>query len=226
MTNYTPNSWASGDPITEVKMDRLEAGVANHTHAAADVASGTVAPARLGSGGTGGTTRFLREDSTFAVPPGGGGSGYATVAEEGSALTARATVNFIGRAVTAVDNSGSSRTDVTVQDTALVHAVGNSGTSLTLDAASVLGPVKTITLTGNCVFTFSAVTSGREYWMVLVLTEDGTGSRLVTWPGSAKWSPGAAPTLSTTPGAVDRILVTTYNGGTTWFCDVIGKNYA
>lgn len=38
--------------------------VASHTHAATDIATGTIAPARLGSG-SGGATKFLREDSTF-----------------------------------------------------------------------------------------------------------------------------------------------------------------
>lgn len=53
---------------------------ANHTHTgattggtldAAAVATGVLAPARLGSGG-GGATKFLREDSTFQSIPGGG----------------------------------------------------------------------------------------------------------------------------------------------------------
>lgn len=40
MTNYTPNSWTAGDIITEAKMDRLEAAVASHTHAAVDIVPG------------------------------------------------------------------------------------------------------------------------------------------------------------------------------------------
>lgn len=43
-----------------------------------------------------------------------GGGGYATIQDEGSALTARATLNLIGPTVAAADNSGSSRTDVTL----------------------------------------------------------------------------------------------------------------
>ena len=35
----------------------------------------------------------------------------------------RATVNFIGRSVTAADNSGSARTDVTISDFPVVHAL-------------------------------------------------------------------------------------------------------
>lgn len=66
MTNYTANTWNTGDVITKTKVDRLEAGVADHTHAAADIASGTVATARLGSG-TADSTTYLRGDQTWAT---------------------------------------------------------------------------------------------------------------------------------------------------------------
>jgi hypothetical protein len=42
------------------------------------------------------------------------GGGYATILEEGAALTQRASVNFIGSTVTCVDNAGSTRTDCTI----------------------------------------------------------------------------------------------------------------
>lgn len=44
----------------------------------------------------------------------GTGSGYATVQDEGSGLTQRATVNFTGAGVSCADNAGSSRTDCTI----------------------------------------------------------------------------------------------------------------
>jgi hypothetical protein len=100
---------------------------------------------------------------------------------------------------------------------AQVHAVGNSGTALTLDASSTSGYIKTVTLTGNCTFTFTGATSGQAARLELVLTQDGTGSRTVTWPGSVQWASGVAPVLKTAAGAVDRFVLTSYNGGTTWF---------
>ena len=45
---------------------------ASHTHAAADINSGTIGTARLGSG-TANSSTFLRGDQTWATPAGGGG---------------------------------------------------------------------------------------------------------------------------------------------------------
>jgi hypothetical protein len=67
----------------------------------------------------------------------------------------------------------------------------NSGQqqSLTLNAAS-------------CTLTFANPISGAPRY-TLVLVQDGTGGRLVSWPGTILWEGGAAPTLSTAIAAVD-----------------------
>ena len=44
----------------------------------------------------------------------GVGGGYSTIQEEGSGLTARTTMNFIGSGITAADDAGSSRTNITL----------------------------------------------------------------------------------------------------------------
>jgi hypothetical protein len=46
--------------------------------------------------------------------PGGGGGGSTAVQDEGVALTARSTINFIGAGVTAADDAANSRTNVTI----------------------------------------------------------------------------------------------------------------
>jgi hypothetical protein len=147
------------------------------------------------------------------------------VQNEGAALASRSQLNFIGRQITAVDNPNSVRTDVTVHDETLVHAVGDSGTALTLDAASANGWIKTVTLTGNCTFTLSGAATGRTTRLEIVLTQDPTGSRTVTWPSSVRWPSGTAPTLSTTPGATDRILLVNYNNSSAWLGEVLGLSY-
>ena len=41
--------------------------------------------------------------------------------------------------------------------------------------------------------------------LVLILIQDGTGSRTVTWPANVKWPSATAPTLTTTAGRIDVI---------------------
>ncbi len=95
-----------------------------------------------------------------------------------------------------------------------VTAHGNTGATETFAATT---GVHTATLNANCTFTFTALASGLASGMVLILTQDGTGSRLVTWPGSVVWPGGVAPTLSTAAAAVDVLTFLSTDGGTTWF---------
>ncbi len=53
-------------------------------------------------------------------PISGGGSGYTTIQEEGSGLTARSTINFVGGAVTATD-SGGTKTQVAITRTGVIR---------------------------------------------------------------------------------------------------------
>lgn len=59
--------------VTNLVTDLAGKAAAVHTHDAADITSGTVATARLGSG-TANSTTFLRGDQTWATPTGSGGS--------------------------------------------------------------------------------------------------------------------------------------------------------
>ena len=81
----------------------------------------------------------------------------------------------------------------------LTNDKGSSGTSITVNWHD--GNTQLLTLTGNCVLTFSNPIDGGRY--LLLLEQDGTGSRTVTWPSNVKWKAGTAPTLTTTAGHVD-----------------------
>lgn len=55
-------------------------------------------------------------DGDFSCGTDGGGGGGHVIQEEGSDLTQRTNLNFIGPTVTATDNSGADSTDVTIDD--------------------------------------------------------------------------------------------------------------
>lgn len=92
---------------------------------------------------------------------------------------------------------------------------GNSGAAKTIDLAN--GNVQKLTLTANCTLTLTSPASGAYRSLLLMVFQDGTGSRTITWPGSVKWGAAGAPTLSTGAGNMDKILLDTVDGGTNWY---------
>ena len=65
----------------------------------------------------------------------------------------------------------------------------------------------------NETFTFTAPTKPGNF--LLVLKQDGVGSRTSTFPGTVLWGGGVAPTLSTAAAAVD--IISFYYDGTNYF---------
>jgi hypothetical protein len=61
--------------------------------------------------------------------------------------------------------------------------------------------------------------------VVLRLTQDGTGSRTVTFPAGWKWSGNVAPTMTATANKSDVIVLWSDDGGTTIFASVLGQNF-
>jgi hypothetical protein len=92
----------------------------------------------------------------------------------------------------------------------------SSSTAYTVDLSTA--NIFTISMTGNCTFTFSnPPASGTSFSFMLILTQDATGSRTATWPASVKWPNGSTPTLTTTANKVDILNFITVNGGTTYY---------
>lgn len=91
--------------------------------------------------------------------------------------------------------------------------------------AAALG-LNAITLTGNvATFTFPTVPVGSASRVDLVITQDATGSRTITWTGSgAKFAGGTAPTLSVAAHAVDRLRFVSRGDGATW--DLVSSQLA
>ena len=73
--------------------------------------------------------------------------------------------------------------------------------------------------------TFSNIpTTGTAYGLTLAFTADGT-ARAITWPAAVKWSGGTAPTMTSTSSKVDIFVLTTWDGGTTWYAMTGGQNF-
>lgn len=101
------------------------------------------------------------------------------------------------------------------------EGVVTANTSTAYTIALTAGTVQVLTLTGNCTFTFPTATAGKSF--TLLLKQDGTGSRTVTWPASVKWPGGTAPTITPTASKLDKYVFT--SDGTNWYGSTAGQNY-
>ena len=95
----------------------------------------------------------------------------------------------------------------------------NTGTAYTV--ALTNGTLQILTLTGNCTFTFPSASSGQSFLMML--KQDATGSRTVTWPASVKWPASTAPTITATASKMD--VYSFVADGTNWYGATGGQNY-
>lgn len=79
------------------------------------------------------------------------------------------------------------------------------------------GATHDLTLTGNATLTMVGAKTGLATDWRLIIRQDGTGSRTITWADTITWAGGSAPTLQTAANAVDTIGITTVDDGTTYF---------
>jgi hypothetical protein len=94
----------------------------------------------------------------------------------------------------------------------------NSSTAITL--ALTNGTVQIITLTGNATITMPTAVSGKSF--IMLLRQDATGSRTVTW-STVKWAGGTAPTITSTASKQD--IYSFFSDGSSWYGVTVGTNY-
>jgi hypothetical protein len=94
----------------------------------------------------------------------------------------------------------------------------NTSTAYTISLAD--GSFQVLTLTGNATITMPTATAGRSF--ILLLKQDGTGSRTVTW-STVKWPGGTAPTVTSTASKQD--IYSFFADGTNWYGTTVGQNY-
>jgi hypothetical protein len=117
-----------------------------------------------------------------------------------------------------VFNTNAALTNPTVTNYVETPYSANSSTAITL--ALTNGTVQIITLTGNATITMPTATSGKSF--ILLLKQDGTGSRTVTWT-TVKWPGGTAPTI--TSAASKQDIFSFFADGTNWYGTTVGQNY-
>jgi len=134
---------------------------------------------------------------------GGGGSGYATIQNEGAALTQRSILNLTGAGVDCADNAGSTRTDCTVS--APTHTLLD-GLTHTDTTAGVPGNGDLIISDTNMWAKLSGPTSASE--RCFVSTGTGAAANVPTWSACSgvTANTGASPAIA----ATDNRKVVTY----------------
>ena len=102
------------------------------------------------------------------------------------------------------------------------NASSGSGT-VTLDLST--GNVFQHTASGgNVIFVFSnPAASGKACAWTLKWIQDSS-DRTATWPGTADWAGGTAPTLTSGSGKVDMFTFVTFDAGATWYGFTAGQD--
>lgn len=100
-------------------------------------------------------------------------------------------------------------------------ALANAGSAYTVNTAN--GSIVPLTLNApTCVMTFPTPTLGAQF--TLLLTQDATGGRLVTWPSIVRHPVnGITPTLTTVAARTD--VISFLGTGARWLSFIGGQNF-
>lgn len=187
------------------------------------------APVTTFSGGTTGLTPSTATSGavtlagTLAVANGGTGitsfgTGVATWLGTPTSANLISVVSDETGSGVLVFNNTPSLTNPTVTNYVETPYSANSSTAITL--ALTNGTVQIITLTGNATITMPTAVSGKSF--IMLLRQDATGSRTVTW-STVKWPGGTAPTITSTASKQD--IYSFFSDGSSWYGVTVSQNY-
>jgi hypothetical protein len=209
--NQVASAQIADDAVTNVKLANMAAATFK---------------GRAAGAGTGDPTDLTAAQAKTAL---------AISAADVSGLGALATLNQVGStqiAAGALDGKPINMQGALLRGPELVDYAETSATpvisagALTIDlnTASVFEVVLTASVT-SLVFA-NPPTAGRAGSATLILRQDATGGRTVTWPSSILWSAGTAPLVTAAANAVDIYGFITRNGGTTWYGFPAGQGFS
>ena len=105
------------------------------------------------------------------------------------------------------------------------NTVSSSSNVLTLNLTTGNHFFTTLTEDITTVTISNPSPTGNKCAVVLEITQ-GASAYAITWPASVKWPGGAAPTLSAGSGAIDEVVLTTRDAGSTWLATTRGQAFA
>jgi FtsP/CotA-like multicopper oxidase with cupredoxin domain len=170
----------------------------------------------LSATGTPSSSTYLRGDGSWATVAAQTYPGAGIANSTGSAWGTSYTTSGSGTVVAL--NNTPTLTNPTITNYVETPYSANSSTAITL--ALTNGTVQIITLTGNATITMPTAVSGKSF--TLLLKQDATGSRTVTW-STVSWPGGTAPTITSTASKMDKYVF--ISDGTSWFGSTAGQNY-
>ena len=153
------------------------------------------------------------------------GSTLATSGAYSTTLTATATTNVTlpttgTLATLAGSETFTNKTLTNPTVTNYVETLYSANTSTAITVALTNGTVQLLTLTGSATITMPTAVAGKSF--IIMLKQDATGSRTVTWT-TVVWGGGTAPTITATASKMD--IYSFFSDGTNWYGATIGQNY-
>ena len=172
-----------------------------------------------GAGGTNRKTAASRIKTYIDAPTLANDSNNRVVTGTGSGLNGEANLTFDGSTL-GVTGAATVSTTLTVSGGAtLTEDTLTDASTITWDAST--SPVAKVTLGANRTLG-SASSGGTGQFISLLVIQDGTGSRTLTWNAAYEFKDDTAPTLTTTASKGD-LFVFRYNGSK-WL--EVGRNTA
>lgn len=221
-------TFASGEVVTPSKLHEMVDSASVSAIVNADIdASAAIAATKLASSlDLSGKTVTLPDTSVTA------GMLAAALDLSGKTVTLPSTSVTAGMLAAALDLSGKTLTMPSALSLSYPTLAGPRGAIVDLGAVS---GTQTFNLQSGNIFQVKpngAITvspsnvpaSGTFIGMLIRHEGDGT-ARTYTWPATTKWAFGEAPTMTSTNAKFDLVSLFTYDGGTTWFGQIVGQNY-